>query len=199
MLILHYIPVEYGRQDPAWQKYLNKICETAKLLQDKNTRFKGKTVEEFEDYCKYVSKIMEPGLDAGMQGYFTTLPDWELVIKREENLAPFINECLKKGIYTGFYYETDESQAMLMDDLMRELSKRKFERWAYDYEISEHLSLTGYHEEIHHAMRNLFELTEYAVQSNSTRRRICNIYETQTITSTLTVINYRIQDIRNLI
>lgn len=191
-LVLNQVPVEYGRQDAKWQTYLDKICQTAEKLQDKNTRFTGNTPEEFKTYCETVSKIMGKNVEP--------LPDLHLNIVRSNNLVPFIKEQIEKGNNKAFYYGLDENaQTMLMDELMKQLSGAKFNKPTHNYRVSNYLLSSGYHEEIHDALNIIIDMAVYAINCSSTREKGCYSFDTQKIHNQLRYAEYMIERIEHLI
>lgn len=191
-LVLRQIPVRYGKQDSEWQSYLDKICNTAEKLQDKRVRFTGSTLEEFEAYCKTVSKVMEKEVEP--------LEEWNLNIKKSDNLIPFIKKNFERGNNRAFYYEPDEDvELLLMDELMKQLSNTTHTLPMYrEYKISQYLLSSGYHEEISNALNILISTAVYVINCSSTRERTCYSFDTQKVTNNIKITEAMVERIADL-
>lgn len=186
-MVLERVPVEYGKQYPKWQEYLDEICRTADKLQDENTRFGGHDPEGFKAYCKSVSKIMNKEAKS--------LPVPYLDIKEGDDLMPFIKECLNDGNSKAFYYEPEENgKAVLMNDLMDLLSRLKFEKsMSREHDVSHYLLSSGHHEHVHDALNTLIGTAVYAINCSSTKERDCYSFDTQKIRNELNYVKCLIE------
>lgn len=178
-LALDQIPKTYGKQDPKWQEYFNKLYTAAEKLKADNTRFTGYTTDEFREYCEKLSHIMETD----------TVPSLNVLsidIATGDDLVPFLEEHVDKGNTRAFYYEnTEDDKKELMHDLMNQLSGIKFEKTQRQHDISRFLTLSGYHEHVHDALNVILAAAVYAINCSSTRKKDAYSFDTQKICNDL--------------
>ena len=191
-MALSYIPKAYGRQDPKWASCLCRISEMADKLKDSNTRFTGCTKEDFRQYCTYVSKVLDGKVDDPM-----TAPT--LDITKSDDLVPFIEKHLAAGNTLGFYYEGFGEHKDIMKDLMEQLSGLKLEKTSRKYDISNFLTITGYHEHIHDALNILIQCGVYMINCSSTRERKAYSFDMQEVHSKLQYAELIIKRIKDLV
>lgn len=191
-MALEYISEVYGRQDPKWASCLCRISEMADKLKDSNTRFTGCTKDEFRQYCDHVSKILDSDVDSPI-----TAP--ALDITKTDDLVPFIEKHLAAGNTLGFYYEGFGEHEDIMKDLMEQLSSLKLEKTSRKYNISNFLTVTGYHEHIHDALNVLIQCGVYAINCSSTRERKVYSFDTQKVHNELQYAELIIKRIKDLV
>lgn len=180
-LVLNQIPAAYGKQNPKWQTYLDKIYTTAEKLQDKYTRFTGSSKKEFEAYCERLSDVMNEDVEP------LSVPKLDITTK--DNLIPFMEKHIAKENDKGFYYKLgedyeseDDIQKILMDELMKQLSNIKFEKsYGRNHHISYYLLSSGYHEHVHDALNVLLSAAVYAINCSSTKKQDVYSFDTQKI------------------
>lgn len=191
-MALSYIPKAYGYQDPKWESCLRQISEMAEKLKDSNTRFTGSTKDEFRQYCDHVSKILDSDVDSPI-----TAP--ELDVTKTDDLVPFIEKHLAAGNILGFYYEGFGEHKDIMKDLMEQLTSLKLEKTSRKYDISNFLTVTGYHEHIHDALNILIQCGVYAINCSSTRERKAYSFDMQEVHSKLRYVELIIKRIEYLV
>lgn len=173
---LDQIPKTYGLQNEKWLECLNSIYTAAEKLQDENTRFTGRTKEDFSEYCKSISEIK----DSRPLGTMT----YDVV--KSDNLVPALQKHVDVGHITGFYYEeTEDVDKEFMNELMMNLSNLKFEKSARQWDISKFLTGAGYHEHVHDALNILIGTAVYAINCSSTRDREAYNFDTQKVVNEL--------------
>lgn len=93
-LAFDQIPNAYGTQNPEWQERITKVYEAAEHLQTAYTWFAGDTPEEFKEYCRRVSSVMDEDVK--------TLKCVSLDIHTECDTLRVIKTHVAKGHDIGF-------------------------------------------------------------------------------------------------
>ena len=95
----------------------------------------------------------------------------KLTVVETLNLVPVMEKYVHAGCGLGFHYEGHGEPADIMHDLMDQLSRLKMEKTGRKYDISNFLTVTGYHEHVHDALNILIQCGVYAINCSSTKER----------------------------
>lgn len=162
-LALERLEYTYGKQAKAWKWQIDHICGIADKLCDANVRFEGGPKTKYKQYCKTTAHILASDSEAH--------PPLLGLITQQGYLVQFMEQHVTKGNRLGFYYEGDEDfRQVLMNDLMEQLSRLKFEKTARVYDTSTYLCDTMYHEHIHDAINLLIQAVVYMINCSSTKK-----------------------------
>lgn len=170
----------HGRE---WEGYLDMIYGMAERLQDKCVRFDDAT-ETFREYCERISHAMD-------DGSVPSLDRIGICTAKDSGMLPFVQVHLDKGNRLGFYYDEDDYEKdgdigkLIMDEAMDQLSRLKFAKTSRQYDISQYLTASGYHEHVHDALNVLMELAVYAVNCSSARDREAYGFDIQEVQNRL--------------
>lgn len=175
-LTLDNVEKTYGKQAEKWRLQMERIRAMADRLCDTNVRFSGADKKSFSDYCRNTSRLMESHLAEDIGRTSVKHPNME---KHSGSLLSFAKTHMEKGHYLGFHYDsTENTKALVMNDLMDQLSKLKMEKDARQYDISCYLCGTGYHEHIHDALNMLVQAAIYLINCRSTKDCAAYIFDT---------------------
>lgn len=161
-LALDNIEPAYGKQSRQWEWQREHIRGIAERLCDTNIRFAGSTKDQFAGYCEKVAHILRDGHEGN-------IPRLKL-IKKEGSLKNFMEQQVAKGRNLGFVYdETENTEKLIMHDLMDQLSQLKLQKSSRQYDISPYLCDTMYHEHVHDALNFMIHAAVYFINCRSTQ------------------------------
>lgn len=192
LMALDYIPTAYGKQEREWEECLHRIAGMAEKLRDTDTRFTGGTKEDFKVYCRNLSQVLKKEPSEHMN-----VP--KLTVVETLDLVPVMEKYVHAGCGLGFHYEGHGEPADIMHDLMDQLSRLKMEKTGRKYDISNFLTVTGYHEHVHDALNILIQCGVYAINCNSTKERKARSFDVAEVDNKLQYAELIIKRTKHLV
>ena len=86
-----------------------------------------------------------------------------------------------------------------MHDLMDQLSRLKMEKTGRKYDISNFLTVTGYHEHVHDALNILIQCGVYAINCSSTKERKARSFDVAEVDNKLQYAELIIKRTKHLV